>query len=61
MEGDRLGEVRRNGLLSGLIADGSFAGTESSRPVKFPISASEARNNSEMADDSSQRCLPKVS
>ena len=61
MEGHRMGDIRRHGLVSGLIADGSFAGTESSRPVKFPISASEARNNSEMADDSSQRCLPKVS
>jgi hypothetical protein len=48
-------------LVSGLIADGSFAGTEATRPVKFPISTAEARDNPEMEDDASARCLPTVS
>ena len=61
MEGHRMEDIRRHGLVSGLIADGSFDGTVASRAVKFPISVSEARENSEMADDASQRCLPRVS
>ena len=61
MEGHRMGDIQRMGMVSGLIADGSFAGTESTRPIKFPISTAEARDNPEMEDDSSQRCLPTVS
>ncbi|MCZ6918368.1 MAG: RagB/SusD family nutrient uptake outer membrane protein [Gemmatimonadetes bacterium] len=61
MEGHRMEDIRRHGLVPGLIADGSFAGTEATRPVKFPISVAEARDNPEMEDDASVRCLPTAS
>ena len=61
MEGHRMEDIKRHGLVPGLMADGSFAGTEATRPVKFPISTAEARDNPEMEDDSSVRCLPTIS
>ena len=61
MEGHRMGDIRRMDMVSDLIADGSFAGTIAVRPVKFPISSSEARDNTEMVDDAAARCLPTAS
>ena len=58
MEGHRMEDTKRHGLVPGLMADGSFAGTVATRPTKFAISEAEARDNPEMEDAASARCLP---
>ena len=70
MEGHRLQDLHRFGLTAGFMAGtgpgrvgflagvGDFAGTESVRPTKFPMSITEALNNPNIEESASARCLP---
>jgi hypothetical protein len=58
MEGQRTNDIFRFGLTTALMAAGHFTDTEDPRVVQFPMSTSEARNNPEIEDDASIRCLP---
>ncbi len=59
LEGQRMNDLHRFGLVDDLVADGSFGDlTETIRPTKFPLSRFEALNNAEIEDAVSARCLP---
>ena len=59
MEGQRMSDLQRFGLVDEFIANGAF-GTQTfnPRPVKFPLSEDEAEYNPEIENDASLRCLP---
>ena len=62
MEGHRMNDLHRFGLVGQLLADGAYgAESTSPRPTKFPLSEDEGRDNSNIEDDVSQRCLPMSS
>jgi hypothetical protein len=59
MEGHRMQDLHRFGLVDDGIAAGDFdPGTTAIRPTKFPMSQSEAINNGNIEDEATARCLP---
>lgn len=59
LEGHRMNDLHRFGLVAEFIANGSFgSNSESPRPTKFPLSEDEAVNNPNIEDSVSARCLP---
>lgn len=64
MEGQRLNDLHRFGLVGELLSQGAFAGhgggqaSEAVRPTKFPLSDTEGLRNPQIEDDASVRCLP---
>ncbi|MEX2528255.1 MAG: RagB/SusD family nutrient uptake outer membrane protein [Gemmatimonadota bacterium] len=60
LEGVRLADVNRWGLIPGMLADGVFVGSEANRNVLFPLSQGEGLNNPNIEDNISARCLPRV-
>lgn len=60
MEGQRMNDLHRFGLVAQFIADGAFGPeSEAIRPTKFPISEAEAANSpAGIEDNAAMRCLP---
>lgn len=61
MTGMRMVDLWRFDLVGELLARGDFAGSNNPRPVKFPMSDTEARDNTQISDAASDRCLPMTS
>lgn len=64
MEGQRMSDLHRFGVFGEMVVEREEAPGQnvfgSDRPVKFPVSTSEALNNPSMEDDVGQRCLPRA-
>ncbi len=61
MEGRRLGDLERFGLMRQVfdeLNDSERVGT--GRPLKFPLTDTEATYNPEITNDLAQRCLPRA-
>ena len=57
----RSADLRRFDMYVPLLQAGDFIGSENPRPVKFTMSDSEARDNTNIEDLAAQRCYPTVS
>ncbi len=64
MEGQRMSDLARFGLFSTLEVTRGEAPNQNlfgpNRPIKFPLTPTEALNNPEIADDRAERCLPRA-
>lgn len=64
MEGQRMSDLERFGLFREIEVIRGEAPNQNlfgaNRPIKFPLTNSEALNNPEIADDRTQRCLPRA-
>ncbi len=58
MEGFRAVDLERFGLVNEIFAALNDDERPASRPTKFPMDDGEARDNPEIDDNASQRCLP---
>lgn len=61
MEGHRVVDLRRLGELQNVFAALGDPERPASRPAMFPMDDAEARDNPNIDDDSTQRCLPMTS
>lgn len=60
LEGQRMNDLHRFGLVAQFIAAGAYGKTsEARRPTKFPLSKAEGINNPTIEDDAAKRCLPR--
>jgi len=60
LEGHRMNDLHRFGLVKDWIAKGAFgAESEPVRPTKFPLSRDEAIHNPQIEDNAGMRCLPR--
>lgn len=64
MEGQRMSDLERFGLFSRIEVTRGEAPADNlfgtNRPVKFPLSRSEAINNPQIEDNAAARCLPRA-
>jgi len=58
MEGHRVVDLRRLGELQSVFAALGDPERPASRPSMFPMDDNEARDNPNIEDDATQRCLP---
>jgi hypothetical protein len=58
MEGQRMTDLHRFGLVQDMVERGDFVGSEPVRPTKFPLLDDEAKYNPNIEDDVALRCMP---
>jgi hypothetical protein len=58
MEGHRMNDIHRFGVVPAMMTAGDFYDTDSPRATKAPMSASEGLNNPNVVDDAAVRCTP---
>ena len=58
MEGHRVVDLRRLGELRGVFEDVADPQRPATRPAMFPMDDAEARDNPQIEDNASMRCLP---
>jgi hypothetical protein len=58
MEGHRMNDIHRFGVVPAMMTAGDFHDTDSPRATKAPLSGSEGLNNPLIEDDAAVRCTP---
>jgi hypothetical protein len=59
--GTRQADLVRFGVIADFVDRGDFVNTTRPRPIKFPMSDVEARDNTNIVDEEAQRCFPTTS